>query len=346
MSVEVFEQGKYIWPIMEALDESKLNPARFGRYVARFKMDKQQNTPLKFHVVIWMKFESHKIPALLNMDKRTLQMLFKLSRGAAIGWKSYKVTDFKKYQKIFDKNITKAEMIEKKMAFVMTWKMNVGTGFDKQEIEYDTELWNYREMLYKNVLVNGDIKIFYEIKNDENTNNSNNKISPKKKRKLNNGKNKNIGLDEERNNYVMMSKWLLEAQSDYFKTYLNQQKFKDAGYIQFCGYKLELLAFIRFIVTGVIPVNVHPLRLCVIAGIYGVKRLQHALVPQIVAGLTVDNFVPTMNTLIKTDTIDNVYSEIVNFGVQKYRRLKGRSDWNKLNVVVRNTIKMMYQDRK
>eukprot|EP01084_Bolivina_argentea_P274016 466902_1 len=345
MSVEVFEQGKYIWPIMEALDEAKLNPVRFGRYVARFNMEKEQMTA-RVHVVIKMKFECQKIPVLLKKDTRTLQMIFKLSRGAAIGWKSYPVTNFKKYHTIFDQNITKAEIKEVKMAFWMTWKMNVGIGFDKQGIEYDTQLLSYHEMLYNSVLVNGDIKIFYEVENDENTNNSNKKKRFKKKRKLNNGGHKEIGLDEERHNYVMMFKWLLQAQSDYFKSYLDQTTFKDAGHVQFCGDKLELLAFIRFIVTGVIPINVHPLRLCVIAGIYGVKRLQHALVPQIVAGLTVDNFVPTMNTLIKTDTIDNVYSEIVNFGVQKYRRLKGRSDWNKLNVVVRNTIKMMYQDRK
>eukprot|EP01084_Bolivina_argentea_P265355 449761_1 len=344
MSVEVTESGKCRWPIKEALDEGKLNPVRFGRYVGWFEMSKKTKTSL-VNVVIKMKWECHQFPVLLNKDIRTVNIIFKLSKGVAVGSKTYHVIDFKKYSQIFRANVTKNEINEKNMSFYMEWRMSMDRGFDKQHIAYDAKLLNYNKKLFENVLVNGDIKIYYMITNDENTNNTNKQVRrPKKKRKL---MNSGIGLDEyeDKHNYVCMSKWLLEAQSDYFKTYLKQQQFSDAGHVDFCGNKLELLAFIQFIVTGVVPDGINPLKLCSIAGVYGVVRLQEALVTIIIPGLTVRNFVTTMNTLIKSDKIDNVYSEMVNFGVDKYKKLKQRNDWSKLNTIVRNTIAMLYQTR-
>eukprot|EP01084_Bolivina_argentea_P037515 69412_1 len=348
MSVEITESGKYKWQIKEALDKGKFDAVRFGRYVARFGMKQETKTSFKVDVIIKMKWECLRIPAVLDKDTRTLSLIFKLSKGTAIGRKSYKVTMFKKYTEIFHATITNHEINAKDMAFCMDWKMNVDSGFDKQQIQYDTKLLHYQEILFKNALQNGDIKIFYIVTNNENINNSNSnsKSMPRKKRKLDNDESAldEFG-DEQKDNYVLMSRWLLATQSDYFKTYSNQKHFSDAGRIDFCGNKVELLAFIRFIITGVISVDVDPLRLCRIAGIYGVVRLQQALVIQIVSGLKVKNFVTTMNTLIKSDTIDNVYSEIVKFGVRKYKILKQRSDWAMLNGLVRNAIIMMYQQQ-
>eukprot|EP01083_Nonionella_stella_P276090 937902_1 len=171
---------------------------------------------------------------------------------------------------------------------------------------------------------------------------------PSKKRRLNEHDVSTCSLDDDDDDddaavAVKCLEAHLVAQSQVFAKMLSSPHFKEFKdkRITFHGSELLLMAFVRFIITGMYTVKgdvSH--RMLELGHRYEMRALQNMAVKSILLEVNIDTFMCTTRLFDKFDVETEMIQSLIHFGQKHLLKLKAHSDWKHLSNVWRTAVQM------